>query len=563
MFNEKRKKLGDLLVEAGMITADQLGEALVVQKQTSKKLGEILIDRQLITQDHIIQVLEFQLGIPQVSLEKYDIDPEAPKKISENLAKRHELIPIKIDRNKLIIAMSDPLNIFAIDDVRIFSGMEVQPVIATSHDVTHAIDIYYGKHEAIKAAEDYKKEYGITSQSDKTDENIEDVVNSAPIVKMVNSVIDRAVRLKASDIHIEPFEKSIRIRYRIDGQLAEVMVHDIQLLPAIVTRIKITAEMNIAEKRKPQDGRISIVVDNNEYDLRVSVLPTVHGEKVVIRITDKKGLMRSKEQLGFFTDDLEKYSNILKSPHGMILVTGPTGSGKSTTLYTTISELNKDNLNIITVEDPVEAMIDGVNQVQVNPKAGLDFATALRSILRQDPDIIMIGEIRDRETAEISVRAAVTGHLVISTLHTNDAPSTISRLMDMNIDPFLISTSLVGIISQRLVRRICPRCKEKYVPLQTELDLLGLTLEEQPIFYKGKGCNFCHHSGYQGRVGVYEIMPISHHIRQIINQGESSDVLYQQAVKEGMSTLKKSCIRLVQQGMTTFEELVRVAYSID
>ncbi|WHH59668.1 ATPase, T2SS/T4P/T4SS family [Petroclostridium sp. X23] len=563
MFKEKRKRLGDLLVEAGMITPDHLNEALMVQKQTGKKLGEVLIDRKYVTQEHIIQVLEFQLGIPHVSLDKYDIDPEATKKISENLAKRHELIPIKIDKNKLIVAMSDPLNIFAIDDVRIFSGMEVQPVIATSQDVTHAIDVYYGKQEAIKAAEEYKKEYGIVSQVEKIDGNIEDVVNSAPIVKLVNSIIEQAIRLKASDIHIEPFDTYIRIRYRIDGQLEENMRHEIQLLPAIVTRIKITGEMNIAEKRKPQDGRISMMVDGNEFDLRVSILPTVHGEKVVIRITDKRGLMRTKEQLGFFADDMDKYNNILKSPHGMILVTGPTGSGKSTTLYTTVRELNKDSLNIITVEDPVEATIEGINQVQVNPKAGLDFAGVLRSILRQDPDIIMIGEIRDKETAEIAVRAAVTGHLVVSTLHTNDASSTISRLMDMNIDPFLISTSLVGIISQRLVRKICTRCKEEYVPLESELNVLGLSAKEENSYYRGKGCYSCNNTGYQGRIGVYEIMPVSHMIRQKINHEESSDTIREQAIAEGMSTLKTSCIRLVRQGVTTIDELIRVAYSID
>lgn len=563
MFREKRKRLGDLLVEAGMITAEQLKEALSIQKQTGKKLGEVLISQRFVTQEHIIQVLEFQLGIPHVSLDKYDVDPEATKKISENLAKRHELIPIKIDNNKLVVAMSDPLNIFAIDDVRIFSGMEVQPVIATSSDISRAIDIYYGKQEALKAAEEYKREYGIAAPVEKIDGNIEDVVNSAPIVKLVNSIIEQAVRTKASDIHIEPSNKHIRIRYRIDGQLQEIMKHDIQLLPAIVTRIKITGEMNIAEKRKPQDGRTTMVVDGNEYDLRVSILPTVYGEKTVIRIADKQGLLKTKEQLGLYSSDLEKFNQILRNPHGMILITGPTGSGKSTTLYTAIRELNKENLNIITVEDPVEATIEGINQVQVNPKAGLDFAVALRSILRQDPDIIMIGEIRDRETAEIAVRAAVTGHLVVSTLHTNDAPSTITRLMDMNIEPFLISTSLVGIISQRLVRKICPRCKEKYIPLQSELEILDIPEAENITLFRGKGCNACHNSGYQGRIGVYEIISISHHIRQLINQRADADKIREQAVKEGMNTLKAGCSRLVLEGITTIEELIRVAYSLE
>ncbi|NLY44096.1 MAG: type II/IV secretion system protein, partial [Clostridiaceae bacterium] len=521
--------------------------------------------KKYITQEEMIQVLEFQLGIPHVSLDKYIIDPEAPKKISENLAKRHELIPIKIEQDKLIVAMSDPLNIFAIDDVSIFTGMEVYPVIATPDDINRAIDIYYGKQEAMKAAEEYKKEYGMmAAPTENANANIEDVVNSAPIVKLVNSIIEQAIRTRASDVHIEPFDDYIRIRYRRDGQLEEIMRHDIQLLPAITTRIKITGDMDIAEKRKPQDGRISMMVDGDSYDLRVSALPTIHGEKIVIRIVDKAELLKSKEQLGFFPDDLQKYEKILKNPHGIILITGPTGSGKSTTLYTTIRELNRENINIVTVEDPVEVTLDGINQVQVNPKVGLDFATALRSILRQDPNIIMIGEIRDRETAVIAVRAAVTGHLVVSTIHTNDSSSTISRLMDMNIDPFLISTSLVGVISQRLVRKICPRCKEEYMPLNSEVDMLysagGVRITS---LYRGKGCNACNNSGYQGRIGVYELMPISHQIKQLINRRESADVIREQALREGMNTLKKNCAQLVVQGITTIDEFVRVAYSLE
>lgn len=564
MFKKKRKRIGDLLLHVGMITQEQLEEALALQKQTGRRIGEILIEKKYITQEDMIEVLEFQLGIPHVSLEKYVIDPEAPKKISESLAKRYALIPIKIEQDKLVVAMSDPLNIFAIDDISILSGMEVYPVIATSADISRAIDIYYGKQEAMKAAEEYKKEYGILPTLENADSSIEDVVNSAPIVKLVNSIIEQAIRTKASDIHIEPFDDYIRIRYRRDGQLEEIMRHDIQLLPAIITRIKITGDMNIAEKRKPQDGRISMMVDGRSFDLRVSVLPTIRGEKIVIRVVDKAGLLKSKEQLGFFPEDLQKYQNILKNPHGIILITGPTGSGKSTTLYTTIRELNREHINIITVEDPVEVKLDGINQVQVNPKAGLDFATALRSILRQDPNIIMIGEIRDRETAEIAVRAAVTGHLVVSTIHTNDSASTISRLMDMDIDPFLISTSVVGIISQRLIRTICPRCKEKYVPLHSELDMLSAAgVEIKSSLYRGKGCNACNNSGYRGRIGVYELMPISYQIRQLINRRESTDVIREQALKEGMNTLKDNCAQLVVQGITTMDELVRVAYSVE
>ncbi len=562
MYKGRKKRLGDLLVEVGIITKEQLVHALSVQKKSGKKLGEILVSEQYVTEEQIIEVLEIQLGIAHVILADYDIDTAATTLISESLAKRHDLIPIKKEGNVLTVAMSDPLNIFAIDDVKIYSGLDVEPVIASTNEIGRAIDICYGEQEAMKAAEEYKKEYGIIEQAATIEGNLEDVVNSAPIVKLVNSVIEQGVRIKASDIHIEPYNKDIRIRYRVDGQLKEGMRHEIQLLPAIVTRIKISGEMNIAEKRKPQDGRISMMVDQNDYDLRVSILPTVYGEKVVIRIIDKNSLLKSKDTLGFFKDDLEKFKNILKNPYGIILITGPAGSGKTTTLYTTIRELNNESINIITVEDPVETRLEGVNQVQVNPKAGLDFAGALRAFLRQDPNIIMIGEIRDAETVEIAVRAAVTGHLVVSTLHTNDAASTVARLLDMNIERFLISTSLVGIISQRLIRKICPKCKVMYKPSDDEMKILGLTQTDNITIQKGKGCNACNNTGYQGRTGVYEIMPMTAKIRQFINKGESSDAIKEQAIAEGMNTLRDSCIRHVLEGITTVEELIRVAYSL-
>lgn len=574
MFKGNRKKLGDLLVESRIITAEQLNEALALQKQNGKRLGEILIGQKLVTQDQIIQVLEFQLGIPHVSLNRYDIDPEAVHRISENLAKRHELIPIDVKNNLLLVAMSDPLNLFAIDDVRIYSGMEVQPVIAASEEIRRAIEIFYGKQEAMKAAEEYKKEYGMGQPLEKSEENTEEMVGNAPIVKLVNTIIEQGIRTRASDIHIEPFEKMIRIRYRVDGSLVEVMRHDIRLLSAIISRIKVSGDMDIAEKRRPQEGRITMKVDGIEFDLRVSIMPTIFGEKAVFRIIDKRTLLKTKEELGFLPKDLEKFNDILKNPHGMILVTGPTGSGKTTTLYTTIQELNRENRNIVTIEDPVEASIEGVNQVQVNTRTGVDFATALRSILRQDPDIIMIGEIRDSETAEIAVKAAVTGHLVISTLHTNDAPATITRLRDMNIESFLIGTSVVGIISQRLVRKVCSKCGEAFKPAPEELEMLDPevleTLDSEvldgrniPVLYRGHGCNACHHTGYQGRIGIYEIMPVTNELRRCINRGASSDELREAAIKEGMSSLKASCSRLVLEGITTLEELVRVTYSPD
>ncbi len=498
-----------------------------------------------------------------ISLNDYEINIEATKKISEDLAKRHSLIPIDIKNDILIVAMNDPLNVFAIEDISIYSGMKIKSVHAKCEEINKAIDLYYGKQEALKAAAEYKKEYTLIEEENNViDKSIADVVNSAPIVKLVNSIIEQAIRMRASDIHVEPGEYNIRIRYRIDGQLEEIMRHELDLLPAVVTRIKIMSNMNIAERRRPQDGRIGMYVDGNEFDLRISIIPTVHGEKVVLRINDKRNFIKSVEELGFFTNDMKTFNKILQNPHGMIVVTGPTGSGKSTTLYTAIQKLNNDNVNIITVEDPVEANIDKINQIQVNIKADITFATALRSILRQDPDIIMIGEIRDSETATIAIRAAVTGHLVLSTLHTNDAPSTITRLIDMGIEPFLIGSSLVASISQRLVRKICSRCKKAYLPTLSEMELLNIRKDDNIVLYKGEGCSFCNNSGYQGRLGVFEIMPISSNIRNLIYHDANADLLRKQAIEEGMSTLQESCRRLVLEGITTTEELIRVSYSL-
>ncbi|MBC7764941.1 MAG: Flp pilus assembly complex ATPase component TadA [Hyphomonadaceae bacterium] len=560
MPRARRKRLGDLLLEAGLITELQLMQALAVQKQMGKKLGEVLTSLNFVTQSDIIKILEAQLGIPYIYLPETSIDASATAMISESLAKRHELIPIMIDNGKLIVAMSDPLNIFAIDDVRIYSNMEVSPAIADAVYINRAIDIYYGEQKAKQAADEFKKEYGITAQDKESDEE-DIVINTAPIVKLLNSVLEQAIHTKTSDIHIEPMEDHIRIRYRRNGELEEIMRHDLQLLPAIVTRIKISADLNIAEKRRPQDGRFSITLNGDRYDFRVSILPTVLGEKVVMRISNKKDLLKPKEKIFSFKDDLAKLDDILKSPHGMILVTGPTGSGKSTTLYTVISEKNKSDVNIITVEDPVEVILEGINQVQVNTKAGVDFATTLRTFLRQDPDVIVVGEIRDGETAEIAISAAVTGHLVISTLHTNDAPGTISRLMDMNIEPFLIGVSLNGVISQRLVKRLCPQCRQVYKPTESELSMVELPASSDVPLYHHKGCKACNNSGYAGRMGVFEILTVNPAVRNLINKRASSDDIRDEAIKWGMKTLKMNCIRLVIEGHTTIEELVRVAYS--
>ncbi len=563
MRNFKKKlRIGDLLLQYGIINEEQLQQALAKQKSEGGKIGETLIALGYVTRENINEVLEYQLGIPYVNLAEYNIDKEATSTITETLARRHMLIPIKQTEAELYVAMEDPLNIFAIDDVRIFSGKDIVPMLTTEDQVLKAIDLHYGKEQADQAAEQYKQEHIEDISGALEDENDLSVKN-APIVKLVNTILEQGVHNRASDIHIEPYEKHIRVRYRIDGSLKQLFDYEIQLLPAIVARIKIMSGMDIAEKRKPQDGRISISVDRSDYDIRVSSLPTTYGEKVVMRLNSKEGFNIGKEALGFFKDDLEKFEGILSNPFGIILVTGPTGSGKSTTLYTSLNELNDEHINIVTVEDPVESQIEGINQVQVLEKAGLTFASALRSILRQDPDVIMIGEIRDGETAQIAVKASITGHLVVSTLHTNDAPSSITRLIDMGIEPFLIGASVVGVIAQRLVRRLCPKCRTKYQAGEYERKMLGLGPLEEPVLYKANGCHVCNNTGYQGRIGVYEIMSVEHQIRDIINKSGTADDIRKVAREQGMRTLRSNAVRLVLKGTTTIEELNRIAYGTD
>ncbi|QIB26476.1 type II secretion system ATPase GspE [Caloranaerobacter azorensis] len=559
-MSRSKFRLGELLISAGKITEEQLKYTLEEQKKTGKKLGQLLVEKGYIKEEEIIEVLEYQLGIPHMDLDKYFIDPEIPKIIPEKLARRHTLIPIKKDGNKLIVAMADPLNIFAIDDIKIATGLEVEPVISTRKNILNSIEQYYGKEVAEKAVEDFKKQYNVDDINE-IDEEIITQINNAPVVRLINSIIRQAVNSRASDIHIEPFENRLRIRFRIDGQLQEVMSPSISTHSAIVTRIKIMGKMNIAEKRIPQDGRVEIDIDGKEIDLRISTMPTVYGEKVVIRLLDRGNFLFNKEQLGFINENLMRFEKIVKNPNGIILVTGPTGSGKTTTLYALLRELNSMDKNIITLEDPVEYKLDGINQVQINNKAGLTFANGLRSILRQDPDIIMVGEIRDEETARLAVRAAITGHLVISTMHTNDAPSTVARLIDMGIEPYLISSSLVGVISQRLVRKICDNCKVSYTPDQIEMK--SLNIDENTRLFRGKGCSQCYNTGYKGRTAIHEIMIIDKEIRRLIDENASNDVLRINSLKNGMVTLRENCKSLVLEGVTTFEELMRVTYTIE
>lgn len=555
------KRLGDLLVEAGKITDRELKEALNKQKNTGKRLGEILTDEGYITEEDIIDVLEIQLGIQRVYLDFVDIDFKLTKLVPERLARKYTLVPTAIVGEKLEVAMADPLNIFAQDDVRISSGYEVNPLIATRDEIVKVIDKLYSGEKVERAAEEFSREHKLKVEKEENEHlnEIEDISN-APIVKLVDLILSDAINSKSSDIHIEPFEKYIKIRYRIDGVLYEQKRLPIESQGALITRIKILSNMNIAEKRIPQDGRMKIEYKGKYVDLRVSVLPTINGEKVVIRILKNDSVTVGKEKLGMNELEIKSLENMIKIPYGIILVTGPTGSGKSTTLYTILNELNDNYKNIITVEDPVEYMLEGVNQVNVNNKAGLTFASGLRSILRQDPDIVMIGEMRDNETAEIAARAAITGHLVLSTIHTNDAPSSIMRLIDMGIEPYLAATALGGIIAQRLVRTVCTNCKESYDASNYEKEVLEIDKNEQIKLYKGKGCPQCHGTGYHGRTGVYEMMEITKEHRELIMNGASAEELKKLSVENNMQTIRKACEKLVINGITTFDELVKTAF---
>lgn len=558
-----KKKLGNILVESGKISEVQLMQALDKQKNTKKKLGEVLIEEGLITEEEIFEVLRLQLGFNRVYLDGMVIDEEVIKKVPLAIAKKYTLIPFELNGYVLSVAMEDPLNFFAADDVRITSGCEVQIFLATKSEINKAIDKYYSGQNVAKAAEELSKQNEMSAEEKEKqmkEAMAEEEINNAPIVKLVDSILKDAIKARTSDIHIEPFDNYVKIRYRIDGQLHEKQRLSKDSLASLVTRIKILSNLNIAEKRIPQDGRIKMKSDNKEIDMRVSVLPTIYGEKIVIRILNTNNFNITKEQLGMDPDDLEKLDRIIQAPYGIILATGPTGSGKSTTLYSILKELNRDDVNIVTVEDPVEYMLEGVNQVNVNAKAGLTFASGLRSILRQDPDIVMIGEIRDSETAEIAIRAAITGHVVLSTIHTNDAPSTVVRLMDMGIQSYLVGSSVVGIIAQRLVRRICPHCAEEYTASDYEKRILGVDPSEDIKLYRGVGCLKCDETGYSGRLGVYEILEVTKEIRNLITKKADVEEIKQAAIRNGMKTIRKACENLVLNGRTTIDELIRTAF---
>lgn len=552
-----RKPLCDLLVEAGLLTQSQLDKALDFQHAKGGQIGEILINLGYITEEDIIRVLEKQSGVPHVDLSGIHVGKEVAGILPVTLVEKYKIVPIKKEEGKITIAMLDPTNFFAIDDVRLLTGCAVEAVIAGERDLMRLINRLYGLEELVEKAINQLRPEDTSVLASQIH-----VADDAPIISIVNSLFTQAVREGVSDIHLEPQEKVLRVRFRIDGILREVVAFTRDIHAAIVSRIKVMANMDIAEKRLPQDGRINIIEHGREVDIRVSTLPTIFGEKVVLRILDKAAVILDINKLGFSTGNLERYRRLYSQAYGMILVTGPTGSGKSTTLYSTLSEINTIGRNTITIEDPVEYRLTGANQVQVNPKAGLTFAAGLRAILRQDPNIVMVGEIRDGETADIAIRAALTGHLVLSTLHTNDAAGALTRLIDMGIEHFLVSSAVLGVIAQRLVRAICPKCKRRYTPEPDSLERLYIGIvRDLPIeLYRGLGCAQCGFTGYRGRMGIHEVMPISPRIREMISRQATTDEIALQAGKEGMISMKEDGIQKALMGMTTIEEVMRVAY---
>ncbi|WP_027339324.1 type IV-A pilus assembly ATPase PilB [Halonatronum saccharophilum] len=557
----KKKRLGDILVEAGFINEEELQEALRIQKDSDKRLGKVMKEMNLLTEQDVVEALEFQLGIPQVDLEKFIIDDEVIKIIPESLAVRHRAIPIKKRGRRLTVAMEDPLDVLAIDDIRIKTSCEVDPVIATASEIELALQRYFGNDNLVsELLDDIGSKWGTDDEGEDVD-RLREMVDDAPVVRLVNNIIIDGIRTRASDIHIEPQDDQVRVRYRIDGVLHNHMTIPKHTHSALVSRVKIMSEMDISERRIPQDGRIQMVIgDGREVDLRVSSLPTVRGEKVVLRILDKSNLMLSIDKLGFLDNQERSFKKMIGQPHGMLLITGPTGSGKTTTLYSALSSLDTSDDNIITVEDPVEYRLEGINQVQTLPKAGLTFANALRAILRQDPDIVMIGEIRDKETAEIAIHAALTGHLVLSTLHTNEAAGALGRLIDMGVEPFLVASSIMGVIAQRLVRRICPDCKAENddIIIDPQLEKYLGEGKDKISLYNGEGCRNCNDTGYRGRAAIHEVLEIDSDIKKLIVNNASADEIEEEAKKKGMITLETSGLMKAEQGVTTLEEIMRV-----
>lgn len=563
-MRKSKEKLGQILLSEGLVTEEQLEKAIDIQKKDGTRLGETLINLGIVTEKDIVIAMAKQLSIPYASYAKGLLKPsenqDLAKLVPEDYARKNILIPVSRHLNSLTIAFMDPLDLIAIDNLKRMTGCDINPIIATKTDLQRAINEFYGKEDLLKDAisDSYTLEEFKAEKDIEEDLSLDDLIakaEEAPVVKLVDLILMQAIKDRASDIHIEPFKNKINIRYRIDGVLYEIPPPSKHLLPAIVSRIKILSNMDIAERRLPQDGVFYVKVENKGIDIRVSTIPAIFGEKVVMRILDKSATPLNLGELGFDPEDLEKFRKAIISPHGLILITGPTGSGKTTTLYAALNEIKSPRKNISTVEDPVEYKLEGVNQVQIKPNIGFSFSNALRAFLRQDPDIIMVGEVRDLETAQICVRASLTGHLVLSTLHTNDAPSAISRLVDIGVEPYLISSSLIMVGAQRLIRKLCQECKEAY---ETTANLVKDYGIKQELLYKPKGCDYCSHTGYRGRIAIYEIILVNDQLRELIARGAALGEIKDKTKELGLRTLFYSGIKKAEEGVTSIEEVLSV-----
>ncbi|MFH1768051.1 MAG: ATPase, T2SS/T4P/T4SS family [Candidatus Omnitrophota bacterium] len=549
-MNKERKEIGEVLVEKGYINEEQLENALKEQSLTGEKLGEILIKNGWLTKEELDSCLALQTGISKFDLSSYIISPDVARLVPEHFARQYKLIPIFKLENTLTVAMAEPTNVFIVDELQKITGCMIEPVLADEITIHKTQDQYYGMSGSLQEI--------VANLTKGKIKDVESLGEEAPIIKLVNLIVVRAIEQNASDIHIEPEDKFLGVRYRIDGILYRRDSLPKYLQPAIISRIKIMARLDVAEKRLPQDGRIIMKVATNDIDFRVSTCPTVHGENAVLRILDKSTLVVDLDRVGFAPEQLKDFESLINHPYGIILVTGPTGSGKTTTLYAALKKINREDINIMTVEDPVEYQFPQIRQVHVNPKIGLTFAAALRSFLRQDPDIIMVGEIRDLETAEIAVQAALTGHLVFSTIHTNDAATAFTRLIEMGIEPFLVSSSILGIVAQRLIRKICLHCRQEHRPSEETLNNLGIDPKGKTVFYKGKGCKLCNNTGYKGRIGIFELIKNNPSIQSLVLKKASADDIKEEARKEGLESLRESAMNKLFAGVTTVEEILRV-----
>ena len=566
------EKLGELLVRNSVISSQQLGKALEDQKSSGGRLGESLIRLGFLGEIELVRFLSEQYGMPSVNLSEIEIPADVINNIPTDVAIKYQVIPVSLRDNTLIVAMVDPSNIFATDDIKFLTGYRIEALIASESSMRQALDAHYGTTKGLDTLLEGMETEGIEYIGEEETvnlSNLKEASEDAPVIKLVNAILTDAIKKRASDIHVEPYEKSFRVRFRIDGTLYEMMKPPLKMKNAMISRLKIMSRLDIAERRLPQDGRIKLkMAKDTEMDFRVSVLPTLFGEKVVLRLLDKSNLQLDMTKLGFMDRQLADFREAIYRPFGIVLVTGPTGSGKTTTLYSALSELNKTTENISTAEDPVEFNLPGINQVQIHEEIGLSFANALRSFLRQDPDIILVGEIRDFETAEIAIKAALTGHLVLSTLHTNDAPSTVNRLLNMGIEPFLVSSATNLILAQRLVRKICQECKGPISISAESFAKLGVQQEEYEqykdiTFYKGKGCDICNNTGYKGRIALYEVMPISEPIKELILQGASAIDIKREAIRQGLQTLRRSGISKLLEGVTSLEEVLKTTVRDD